>query len=97
MAKRIITVFGATGKQGGSVVKKFLEDPKLQPEWSIRGVTRDVSSASAKALTAKGVEMVTVSQPEHNSPKPPLTPPRPTSTTRHPSSRPSAAPRPPSP
>lgn len=59
MSKRIITVFGATGKQGGSVVKKFLEDPKLQPEWSIRGVTRDVSSASAKALTAKGVEMVT--------------------------------------
>lgn len=91
MSKRIITVFGATGKQGGSVVKKFLEDPKLQPEWSIRGVTRDVSSASAKALTAKGVEMVTVSHTHLSTKRTQADPPRPTSTTRRPSSRPSPA------
>lgn len=63
MAKKIITVFGATGKQGGSVVKTFLEDPKLTPEWAVRGVTRDVSSDRSKALAAKGVEMVAVSYP----------------------------------
>ncbi|KAF6820693.1 hscarg protein [Colletotrichum sojae] len=58
MAKKIITVFGATGAQGGSVINIFLSDPKLKEEWAVRGVTRDTTKDSAKALAAKGVEVV---------------------------------------
>ena len=58
-AKKIITVFGATGKQGGSVIDIFLSDPKLK-DWSVRGVTRDINKASSKALAGKGVEVVAV-------------------------------------
>ncbi|KAK2004769.1 hypothetical protein LX36DRAFT_649593 [Colletotrichum falcatum] len=62
MSKKIITVFGATGAQGGSVVSIFLGDPKLSKDWQVRGVTRDASKDSSKALAAKGVEVVAVSQ-----------------------------------
>lgn len=55
---KIITVFGATGNQGGSVIKAILADPVLSKEFKIRGVTRDVSRPSAKALSEKGVEMI---------------------------------------
>ncbi|ROT42288.1 NmrA-like family protein [Sodiomyces alkalinus F11] len=58
MSKNIITVFGATGKQGGSVVDIFLNDPKLKNDWTVRAVTRDTSSDRAKALAPKGVEVV---------------------------------------
>ncbi|KAI0593673.1 NmrA-like family protein [Biscogniauxia sp. FL1348] len=57
-AKKIITVFGATGAQGGGVVSTFLSDPKLNDVWAIRGVTRDTTSDSATKLTEKGVEVV---------------------------------------
>ncbi|KAI9681821.1 MAG: hypothetical protein M1829_000566 [Trizodia sp. TS-e1964] len=56
--KKIVVVFGATGVQGGSVVKSILADPRTAQEWKIRGVTRDPQSSRAKALTAKGVECV---------------------------------------
>ena len=62
MTKKIITVFGATGTQGGSVVDVFLQDPKLKDEWKVRGVTRDVSKPSSKKLEERGVEVVAVSQ-----------------------------------
>lgn len=61
MSKKIITVFGATGAQGGSVVNIFLNDPKLKAEWAVRGVTRDTTKDSSKALASKGVEVVSVS------------------------------------
>ncbi len=55
-SKPILVVFGATGIQGGSVISHFLSlDP--QP-YSLRGITRNTSSAASKALTEKGVEMV---------------------------------------
>ncbi|KAJ3563304.1 hypothetical protein NPX13_g8251 [Xylaria arbuscula] len=57
-AKRIITVFGATGKQGGAIVKTFLNDPELNGTWTVRAVTRDVSKDSAKALASQGAEVV---------------------------------------
>ncbi|KAI1292742.1 hypothetical protein F5Y03DRAFT_375254 [Xylaria venustula] len=57
-AKKIITVFGATGNQGGAVVKQFLNDPKLNSAWAVRAVTRDVSKDSAKALASQGAEIV---------------------------------------
>ncbi|KAI1849055.1 hypothetical protein JX265_011281 [Neoarthrinium moseri] len=56
--KKIITVFGATGNQGGSVVETFLSDPKLKNDWSVRGITRDVTKDSSKKLAEKGVEVV---------------------------------------
>ncbi|TDZ32055.1 NmrA-like family domain-containing protein 1 [Colletotrichum spinosum] len=58
MSQKIITVFGATGLQGGSVVNIFLSDPKLKSEWAVRGVTRDTTKDSSKALAARGVEVV---------------------------------------
>jgi uncharacterized protein YbjT (DUF2867 family) len=59
--KKIITVFGATGGQGGSVVKSILGDAKMKETWTVRGVTRDVSKPSAKALESLGAETVAVS------------------------------------
>ena len=58
---KLITVFGATGNQGGSVIKHILADSQLSSEFKIRGITRDVSKPAAKALADKGVEVVTVS------------------------------------
>ena len=60
-SKKIVVVFGATGNQGGSVVNSILNDPRASQQFSVRGVTRDPTSSKAKALTAKGVECVKVS------------------------------------
>jgi uncharacterized protein YbjT (DUF2867 family) len=60
-AKKVLVVFGATGIQGGSVIKAVLGDAKMKESWTVRGVTRDVSKASAKALEALGAETVAVS------------------------------------
>ncbi|CBF77158.1 hypothetical protein AN4608.2 [Aspergillus nidulans FGSC A4] len=57
MAK-LLTVFGATGNQGRSVINTILADPVLSKEFKIRGITRDVSKPDAKALADKGVEIV---------------------------------------
>ncbi|XP_078605072.1 nmrA-like family domain-containing protein 1 isoform X4 [Branchiostoma floridae x Branchiostoma japonicum] len=54
MAK-LITVFGATGIQGGSVANALLEDQ----DFKVRAVTRNASSDKAKALQAKGAEVAT--------------------------------------
>lgn len=56
--KKIITILGATGKQGGSVVETFLNDPKLNGDWTVRGVTRDTSKEASQRLLGLGVEMV---------------------------------------
>lgn len=60
---KLITVFGATGNQGGSVIKHILADGQLSSEFKIRGITRDVSKPAAKALADKGVKLTTVSRP----------------------------------
>ena len=54
--KKIITVFGATGAQGGGLVRAIATDPS--GEFSVRAVTRDVNSDKAKALAALGAEVV---------------------------------------
>ncbi len=56
----VLTVFGATGKQGGSVVKTILAHPTLSKQYKIRGVTRDPAKPAAKALAEQGVEVVKV-------------------------------------
>ena len=60
-AKKLLVVFGATGAQGGSVVKSILGDPRTRGQWTVRGVTRDVSKPSAKALESLGAETIAVS------------------------------------
>jgi uncharacterized protein YbjT (DUF2867 family) len=55
-AKKIITVFGATGAQGGGLVRAICSDPKS--EFIARVVTRDVNSDKAKALAKLGAEVV---------------------------------------
>jgi uncharacterized protein YbjT (DUF2867 family) len=55
---KLITVFGATGNQGSSVISHILGDAQLSKEYKIRGITRDTSKASAVALSKKGVDVV---------------------------------------
>lgn len=57
--KKVLVVFGATGTQGGSVVKSILGDPKTAAEYSIRAVTRDASKPAAQKLAEAGCEVVT--------------------------------------
>jgi uncharacterized protein YbjT (DUF2867 family) len=54
--KKIITVFGATGAQGGGLVRAILNDPGS--EFAVRAVTRDPGSDKAKALADLGAEVV---------------------------------------
>lgn len=55
---KVLTVFGATGNQGGSVIKSVLANSKLSSEYKLRGITRDPSKPAGKALAEKGVELV---------------------------------------
>jgi uncharacterized protein YbjT (DUF2867 family) len=57
---KIITVFGATGQQGGSVIRTILQDETLSKEFKIRGVSRDTSKPEAQVLLKQGVELVPV-------------------------------------
>lgn len=50
----ILTVTGATGAQGGSVIDSALK----AGVYKIRAITRNIESDSAKALAARGVEVV---------------------------------------
>jgi uncharacterized protein YbjT (DUF2867 family) len=56
-SKKIITVFGATGAQGGGLVRSILED--RDGPFAVRAVTRDAGSNAARALAAAGAEVVT--------------------------------------
>jgi len=55
-SKKIITVIGATGAQGGGLVRAIQNDPS--GGFQARAVTRDVNSDKAKALAALGAEVV---------------------------------------
>lgn len=50
---RPVLVTGATGKQGGAVVRALLQAGR-----PVRAMTRDPSSAAAQALSAQGVDVV---------------------------------------
>ncbi len=54
--KKIITVFGATGAQGGGLARAILGD--TNSEFTVRVVTRDVNSEKSKAFAQLGAEVV---------------------------------------
>jgi uncharacterized protein YbjT (DUF2867 family) len=54
--KKIIAVLGATGSQGGGLVRAILNDPN--GEFTARAITRNVNSDSAKELARLGAEVV---------------------------------------
>ena len=54
--KKTIAVVGATGAQGGGLVRAILNDPAH--EFNVRAITRDVSSDKAKELAKLGAEVV---------------------------------------
>jgi uncharacterized protein YbjT (DUF2867 family) len=55
--KKIIAVVGATGAQGGGLVRAILAD--TGGPFAVRALTRKVDSDQAKALAAAGAEVVT--------------------------------------
>ena len=57
-SKKLLTVFGATGNQGGSVIDAVLARPDFKEKYSLRGITRDPASGKSKPLADQGVELV---------------------------------------
>ncbi len=55
-SKKIITVFGATGAQGGGLVRSILNDKN--GEFAVRAATRNINSDKAKQLAALGAEII---------------------------------------
>ena len=53
MARRVISVLGATGAQGGGVVRALLK----QDDWQVRAVTRNAGSQAALKLAELGCEI----------------------------------------
>lgn len=56
--KKLLVIFGISGQQGGSLAETVLADPELSSQFSIRGLTRDVSNPSLSALKQRGIEIV---------------------------------------
>jgi uncharacterized protein YbjT (DUF2867 family) len=54
--KKIIAVVGATGAQGGGLVRAILNDPSRA--FAVRAITRNVNSDAAKELAERGAEVV---------------------------------------
>jgi uncharacterized protein YbjT (DUF2867 family) len=54
--KKIIAVVGATGAQGGGLVRAILNDPRK--EFAVRAITRDANSEKARELAKLGAEVV---------------------------------------
>ena len=56
MSNKIIAVAGATGAQGGGLVRAILANPS--GDFAVRAITRNPNSDKAKALAAAGAEVV---------------------------------------
>jgi uncharacterized protein YbjT (DUF2867 family) len=54
--KKVIAVVGATGAQGGGLVRAILDDSS--GSFAVRAITRDVNSAKARELAGRGAEVV---------------------------------------
>ncbi|KAI4267093.1 MAG: hypothetical protein LQ337_008517 [Flavoplaca oasis] len=55
---KLLTVFGATGLQGGSLLRYLLKRADVLNIYRLRGVTRNTKKPAAVALEEAGVEMV---------------------------------------
>jgi len=63
--KKIIAVVGATGSQGGGLARAILDDP--DGGFALRAITRRPDSDAAKALAARGAEVVTADLDDEQS------------------------------
>ncbi|MDZ7623879.1 MAG: NmrA/HSCARG family protein [Ignavibacteriaceae bacterium] len=63
--KKVIAVLGATGAQGGGLVRAIMADKS--GEFSARALTRDVNSDKAKALKNLGAEVVAYNVDDYES------------------------------
>lgn len=63
--KKVIAVLGATGAQGGGLVRAIMADSS--GEYSARALTRNVESDKAKALADLGAEVVAVDVDNYDS------------------------------
>src|ERR1700716_141056 len=63
--KKIIAVIGATGAQGGGLVRAIMNDPN--DGFTARALTRDVNGAKAKELAKLGAEIVAADIDDVNS------------------------------
>lgn len=55
---KLLTVFGATGQQGSSLISYILQHPQLSKIYHLRGITRDATKSSALSLKSHGVEVI---------------------------------------
>src|SRR5689334_7702532 len=60
--KKIIAVMGATGAQGGGLVRAIQNDPT--GGFQARAIARDVNSAKARELAASGAQVVAANADE---------------------------------
>ncbi len=65
MAKKTIAVVGATGAQGGGLVRAILDDP--EGPFQVRALTRNVRSDKAVDLARRGAELVAANLDELES------------------------------
>ena len=56
--RKLLTVFGATGQQGGSLITYILKHPTLSKLYHLRGITRDTSKKASLDLKNLGVEII---------------------------------------
>jgi uncharacterized protein YbjT (DUF2867 family) len=63
--KKVIAVLGATGAQGGGLVRAILSDPN--GGFAARAITRDVNSDKAKELARLGAEVVAANVDDEES------------------------------
>jgi uncharacterized protein YbjT (DUF2867 family) len=63
--QKTIAVVGATGSQGGGLVRAILADPS--GEFAVRALTRDASSDQAQALKTLGAEVVQVDMKDRDA------------------------------
>ncbi len=62
---KIIAVLGATGAQGGGLVRAILNDPS--GEFNVRAITRDADSDKARQLANMGAEVVVADADDRES------------------------------
>jgi uncharacterized protein YbjT (DUF2867 family) len=62
---KIIAVVGATGQQGGGLARAILDDP--EGGFTVRALTRNPDSPAAKALAARGAEVVAANLDDETS------------------------------